>query len=282
MNHILVLPEEFETNLNDAFANNDIHAKWLRIGIDTVLDMKNSIIAKLNEKYSKLNITGFRIESKQTIKERIENNGSTSVYAGYIEKENGNIDGLFFYIPPSLNSGNDFLTRQVFPSLIGIYENISPNMKDMHFNSRPVYILNINETNRAEQRAVKISFLCAELLGFNYLDVFERDFHDIVTDGDNSIPVITLTIFNNLFATNGNNEWFIVIHIDKTLKLLSSRVTSSSNPSAEIYRYALKVLPAIYMAVEEGYRIDLSDFENVNVGMFRTYLSKIWVINWRF
>ena len=275
MNHILVLPEEFETNLNDAFANNDIHAKWLRIGIDTVLDMKNSIIAKLNEKYSKLNITGFRIESKQTIKERIENNGSTSVYAGYIEKENGNIDGLFFYIPPSLNSGNDFLTRQVFPSLIGIYENISPNMKDMHFNSRPVYILNINETNRAEQRAVKISFLCAELLGFNYLDVFERDFHDIVTDGDNSIPVITLTIFNNLFATNGNNEWFIVNHIDKTLKLLSSRVTSSSNPSAEIYRYALKVLPAIYMAVEEGYRIDLSDFENVNVGMFRTYLSKI-------
>ena len=275
MNHILVLPEEFETNLNDAFANNDIHAKWLRIGIDTVLDMKNSIIAKLNEKYPKLNITGFRIESKQTIKERIENNGSTSVYAGYIEKENGNIDGLFFYIPPSLNSGNDFLTRQVFPSLIGIYENISPNMEDMHFNSRPVYILNINETNRSEQRAVKISFLCAELLGFYYLDIFERDFHDIVSDGDNNIPVITLTVFNNLFATNGDNEWFTVNHIDKTLKLLSSRVTSSSNPSAEIYRYALKVLPAIYMAIEEGYRIDLSDFENVNVGMFRTYLSKI-------
>lgn len=275
MNHILVLPEEFETNLNDAFANNDIHAKWLRIGIDTVLDMKSNIIAKLNEKYPKLNITEFRIESKQTIKERIENNGSTSVYAGYIEKDNGNIDGLFFYIPPSLNSGNDFLTRQVFPSLIGIYENISPNMVDMHFNSRPVYILNINETNRSEQRAVKISFLCAELLGFNYLDVFERDFHDIVTDEDSNIPVITLTIFNNLFITNGNNEWFTVNHIDKTLKLLSSRVTSSSNPSAEIYRYALKVLPAIYMAIEEGYRIDLSDFENVNVGMFRTYLSKI-------
>lgn len=275
MNHILVLPEEFETNLNDAFANNDIHAKWLRIGIDTVLDMKNSIIAKLNEKYPKLNITGFRIESKQTIKERIENNGSTSVYAGYIEKENGNIDGLFFYIPPSLNSGNDFLTRQVFPSLIGIYENISPSMEDMHFNSRPIYILNINETNRSEQRAVKISFLCAELLGFYYLDIFERDFHDIVSDGDNNIPVITLTVFNSLFATNGDNEWFTVNHIDKTLKLLSSRVTSSSNPSAEIYRYALKVLPAIYMAIEEGYRIDLSDFENVNVGMFRTYLSKI-------
>ena len=275
MNHILVLPEEFETNLNDAFANNDIHAKWLRIGIDTVLDMKSNIIAKLNEKYPKLNITEFRIESKQTIKERIENNGSTSVYAGYIEKDNGNIDGLFFYIPPSLNSGNDFLTRQVFPSLIGIYENISPNMEDMHFNSRPVYILNINETNRSEQRAVKISFLCAELLGFNYLDVFERDFHDIITDEDSNIPVITLTIFNNLFITNGNNEWFTVNHIDKTLKLLSSRVTSSSNPSAEIYRYALKVLPAIYLAIEEGYRIDLSDFENVNVGMFRTYLSKI-------
>lgn len=87
-----------------------------------------------------------------------------------------------FYIPPSLNSGNDFLTRQVMPTLLGIYEGISQDMIDLHFNNRPVYILNINETNRSEQRAVKVSFICAELLGFKYLDIFGREFHDILTN----------------------------------------------------------------------------------------------------
>ena len=43
MNHILVLPEEFETKLNEAHTDNDIHAKWLQIGVDTVQDMVSRI-----------------------------------------------------------------------------------------------------------------------------------------------------------------------------------------------------------------------------------------------
>lgn len=35
MNHILVLPEEFETKLNEAHADSDIHEKWLQIGVDS-------------------------------------------------------------------------------------------------------------------------------------------------------------------------------------------------------------------------------------------------------
>ena len=51
MNHILVLPEEFEAKLNKAHADNDIHAKWLQIGVDTVQDMINRVISELNERF---------------------------------------------------------------------------------------------------------------------------------------------------------------------------------------------------------------------------------------
>ena len=110
LNHILVLPEEFETKLNEAHADSDIHEKWLQIGVDTVQDMINRVISEMNERFPKLSIINYRVDNKDNIKETIGNRGSSSIYAGYLETENGNVDGLFFYIPPSLNSGNDFLT----------------------------------------------------------------------------------------------------------------------------------------------------------------------------
>lgn len=278
MNHILVLPTEFEARLNEAYQDEDIHNKWLEIGVDTVQDMKQRIIFTLNEKYPKLCIIDWRIEDKDNIKDKVGNRGNNSVYAGYLETENEDVDGLFFYIPPSLNSGNDFLTRQVIPSLMGIYEGISQEMVDLHFNNRPVYILNINETNRSEQRAVKISFVCAELLGFKYLDLFSREYHDILDTDIIDGNIKKLAEFNRLFLVNGVNEWFSVDEEHKKLKLLSSKVATSTNPSAEMYRYCLKILPAIYMAINEGYQIDADDFIVAQIGMFdviRTYLSKI-------
>lgn len=281
MNRILVLPEEFEVKLNDAHADSTVHLKWLEIGVDTVQDMIDRIISELNEKYPKLRVTGYRIESKDNIKRSIENMGSSSVYSGYFETETGNIDGLFFYIHPKLNSGNDFLTRQVMPTLLGIYEGISQRTIDLHFNNRPVFIINLNETNRSDQRAVKISFICAELLGFRYLDLFKREFRDMLSPlsiGNSEKQIINLTDFNSLLSTNGNNEYFEIDEDDKTLILLSSRITNSSNPSAEFYRYLLRVLPAIYIAMEKNYSVNITDFNGVSLSMIdivRNYISKI-------
>lgn len=281
MNRILVLPEEFEVKLNEAHADNTIHLKWLEIGVDTVQDMIDRIISELNKKFPKLKITGYRACSKDNIKNTIGNRGMNSVYSGYFETEVGNVDGLFFYIPPKLNSGNDILTRQVMPSLLGIYEGIYQDMIDLHFNNRPVYIVNLNETNRSEQRAVKISFICAELLGFRYLDLFDRQFHNVLSPlsfGNSENQIINLTDFDSLLSTNGNNEYFEVDDNDKTLILLSSRITDSSNASAEMYRYLLRVLPAIYMAIEKDYSINITDFNGVSLSMIdiiRNYISKI-------
>ncbi len=127
------------------------------------------------------------------------------------------------------------------PSLLGIYEGISQNTIDLHFNNRPVYIININETNRSEQRAVKVSFICAELLGFKYIDIFGRDFQDVINslndEDEDGFKISGLADFNRLFTVNGNNELFIVNDEDKMLQLLSTKVTTSTNPSAEMYRY---------------------------------------------
>lgn len=280
MNRTIVFPEEFITKINDAYTNPIIQTKWNEFDIASAQDMINEVILSLNVNFPKLNIVGYRAEDKHKIKQEIGNKGSNSMFTGYLETGDGNIDGLFFYIPPSLDSGNDFLTRQVMPSLLGIYEGIATEMESMYFNNRPVYIVNINENSRSEQRAVKISFLCAELLGFNYVDIFKREYKDVLNNIslDNTTMRLPLNEYSKLFENNGRNELFEVNDQLKELKLLSDRVASSSNPSAEIYRYMLKLLPAIYMAIDMGYDVNIEDFDNVNLSMFeivRTYISKI-------
>lgn len=281
MERTLVVPEELEKKLNEAYTDSTVHSKWLEIGIDSDQDMIYEMLSRLNEKYPKLKVTNYRIDSKDNIKESIENIGSNSVYSGYFEKETGSIDSLFFYIHPKLNSGNDFLTRQVMPTLLGIYESISQRTTDLYFNNRPVFIVNLNETNRSEQRAVKISFICAELLGFNYLDMFDRGFRDVLGIEDSSITsnqINNLTDYDYLLSPDGNNEYFEINKDEKILKLISERITNSSNASAEMYRYLLRVLPAVYMAIDKEYSVDMTEFNNVTLSMMdtvRSYISKI-------
>lgn len=280
MNRTIVFPNEFITKIDNAYSITTIQKKWANLGISTAQDMINTVISCLNVNYPKLNIIDYRAEDKDKIKQEIGNKGSNSMFTGYLETEEGNIDGLFFYIPPSLDSGNDFLTRQVMPSLLGIYEGIATKMESMYFNNRPIYIVNINETNRSEQRAVKISFLCAELLGFNYIDIFNRDYKDILNNISLNSTAMKLSLneYSRLFENSGRNKWFEVNDQLKELKLLSNRVISSSNSSAELYRYILKILPAIYMAIDIGYAVNIEEFNSVNSSMFeivKYYISKI-------
>lgn len=282
MNRTLVFPEEFEIKLTEAYADNTIHSKWLEIGVNTVHDMIDRIISELNKNFPKLRVRGYRACSKDNIKNTIGNRGLNSLYTGYFETETGNVDGLFFYIPPKLDSGNDILTRQVMPSLLGIYDGISQDMIDLHFNNRPVYIVNLNETNRSEQRAVKISFICAELLGFRYLDLFKRQYRDVLSPlsfENSENQIINLTDFHILLSnSSGNNEYFEIDENGKTLILFSSRITDSSNASAEMYRYLLRVLPAIYMAIEKNYSVNITDFNGLTLSMintFKNYISQI-------
>lgn len=255
MDHVIVLPKEFIEKLSEAYSKNEIHSKWLDINVDTVEDMINRIISKLNSTYPKLNVKKYRVISKDDIKERLHNKGNSSKFTGYFEREDGEIDAMIFYIPPSLNSANDFLSRQVLPTLLGIYKGNPLKAADLHFNNMPIYILNINETGRSDQLSVKKNIICAEILNWNYLDIFEREYRDIIDNKLMKYQDMTLVQYNNFLLFSSGSELFTVDENVQELKLLLSQVTASANPAAEIYRYCLKVLPAIYIAVNQDYHI---------------------------
>lgn len=282
MDHTLIIPEDLVNSLKDARNVDEVYHEWQQINVDTVEDMINRIIDDMNEKFCKLNIFSYRIESKENIRKAIGNKGNNSIYTGYLENKQGNVDGLFFYIPPMLNSGNDILTRQVMPVLIGIYEGVGVHMVDLHFHNRPVFVVNLNETSRMEQPAVKSSIICAEMMKIGYLDIFQRTYYDILPDADEnqdySLPN-KIADFDRLLTQNGNknNEYFVVDEENRIIRILSSRLENSSNLTAELYRYCMRIIPVIYMASKEKYVIDMEELkriQNDKVEIIIKFISK--------
>ena len=283
MKHELVYPDEFIEKLESAYQKNEIREKFQSIRANDVHDLIEIIIKTFNSKFPKLQISEARNETKENIKEKIENDGNTSKFAGYFVNEKGSIDAYFFYIEPEIDSANDILTRQVMPTLIGVYKNIKNITKDLHFNCMPVYILSLCSTQRMQQDSVKKSIICAELLGFNYIDIFNNDYYDVINnydgEGEPLSKINTLFEFNNLLQNrDGINEYFSIDYENKVLKILSNKLISSVNISADLYRYSLKIIPAVYMAKDEQFKIDVTELDNISndgVILIKNYISKI-------
>lgn len=275
MEHTLIIPEDLVNKLNDAQKDKAIVNKWASIAIMNPTDMIDRIIAELNSSNEKLQIKGYRVEDKTIIKGRIENPGNPSQYTGYLEDNEGFIKGLFFYIPPNLNSGNDILTRQVMPVLLGIYSSVGDNLRTIRFNCKPIYIVNICETARSTQNAVKITFIGADILGFNYIDVFGRSYKDIV------IPVNSSEAINNIYEydrlINGSNI-FTIDAANSKIILNDSTLSGSTNLTADIYRFCMKAIPAAYLAAQEQFHVDatkLLPLSNDIINMLFKYFEKI-------
>ncbi|WP_410496836.1 hypothetical protein QTL86_06525 [Cellulosilyticum sp. ST5] len=248
--------------LTDASADVDTIAKWNSIGIYNVNDMITHIISELNNKNPKFAITSTRIESGATIKSRVENSGNVSKFAGYFENEKGNIDALFFYIEPNVGSANDFLSRYVIPVVLGIYKSIENRTSDMHVNNMPVYIVSICSTSRVGNNSVKKNIVLAETMGFQYLDIFNNSYYDVIgrvdANGDPVTKIRTLQELDDFLKDGGVNEYFTVDTTINSLIIHSDILDRSSNPSAELYRYVLRIIPAVYMASYDGYNIDVT------------------------
>lgn len=281
MGRILVLPEEFRKNLIKAYNNEQVKSKWGNIRVYSTEDMIWKIISVLNKKYPKLRIKNYIFEDKETIKVNIGNLNTSSNFTGYLKKGEI-IEALLFYIEPSLDSANDIITRQIMPSLLGIYQNISKKMSDLHFNNKPIFIVNLNENNRSLQNAVKKLFVCANIVGFNYIDIFERGYTDVIkevnVDEYEFNEIKTIDHFDTLMKKGNENPYFKLDKNRSELILLSKNVTQSKNQSAEIYRYFYKILPAIYLSVDSGYSInyeELYQIKSKHAEIFCDYLKKL-------
>lgn len=281
MKHCLVLPNELIDKLNVAYSDLATRNMWNNIGVNSVDEMLNKIVMMLNQKFPKLLIDATRIEDKNTIKERVENLGTVSYFTGYLENYKGNVDALFFYIEPNMDSANDFLTRQVTPVILGIYKSIKDRTSDLHINSMPVFIVSLCTTKRITQDSVKKTIVCAESMGLNYLDIFENDYHSVINkldaNGDQINKIKTVRDLDNFLKYNGINKYFKIDFNRKKLIILSDKLVESSNMTAELYRYALRIIPAVYMASNEGYTIDassLDDLKSDRVELLREFISR--------
>ena len=281
MQHCLVLPTELKNKLETAHTITKHHEQWLAIGIDTVDEMIKKIAQTLNENYPKLSVSSIKIEEEEIIKEKVGNVGTSSMFSGYFENQVGKIDALFFYVEPKMESANDFLTRQVMPTILGIYKNIKDNTRDLHINSMPVFIVSLCSTKRIRQDSVKKTIICAETMGFNYCDVFQNQYHDVIKefdeDGEQIKKIRTLKEFDDLIQQKNVNEYFEVDYSNHKLTVLSTKLENSRNITAELYRYAFRIIPAIYLASKEGYTIDancLEQFTSSSVEILSQFIQK--------
>ena len=210
MERCLVIPQDLVDKLNAAYADVPTKNKWVAIGVNNVNEMIERIIDDLNNKNPKLTIISYRVESNTDIKDRIENSGTTSKFGGYIENNKGNIDALFFYIEPNVGSANDFLSRYVMPSILGIYKSVEKRTKDMHINYMPVYIVGLCSTSRIGNDSVKRTIICAETMGFDYLDVFNNTYKEVINrfdaNGDPITTIETLQELDDFLKYSGTNE----------------------------------------------------------------------------
>lgn len=282
MKHILTFPNELKNKLDDAFLDSDIKSAWANIGVNSVDEMIQRIAFDINNYNPKIVISDYLFEDEKVIKEKVENCGTKSLFNGYFKNEEGNIDALFFYIEPKMDSANDFLTRQVIPSILGIYKSISSRTKDLHINNMPIYIVNLCTTGRITQDSVKKTIVCTESMGFNYIDIFQNDYRSVINlldpDGKPIEKISTLHNLNTFLTYKGINEYFEIDDINRNVKILSQRLDNSSNVTAELYRYAVRIIPAIYFASIEGYSIDISELSGINsdrVEVLKEYIEKI-------
>ena len=273
MDHCLIYPDDLIDKLSAAHKDSSILSKWQSIGVNTVDDMVENIISELNAKYPKLSISNSRKEGKKAIKEKIESENE-SMFSGYFENENGNVDGLFFYIDPKLNSANEII-RAFMSTILGIRKKRKNSMIDHHINYMPVFIVNLNTTDRITQNFVKKEILCAEAIGFNYLDIFHNDY---CVQLDKAIYQIdSLETLNNMLCEDPNAKKYF--EIDKAnQQIVLQDALKSSNPSQAIYGYSLFTITAAYLAQKNGYAIDASQidyFTQSGIVTLRDYLTNI-------
>lgn len=281
MNHILVFPTELRAKLNEVSAETAILSKWNVIDIKTVDEMMDRIVYDLNISYG-LSITSYREESSAEIKRRIDSSGNVSMFVGYFENESGNVDALFFYIPPKADNANDFLPAKVMPPLFGIYNNVRERTKDKHIQCMPVFIVNLCITSRINNASVKKQIICCETLGFYYYDVFQNEYYDVIgrtdTDGNFITRINKLRELDDLLGSTTDNKWFEVDYENKIMRILNKTIVNSTNATSDIYRLSLYVIPAVYMAANEGYEIDQSNIATLNgvvAETLKTFISKI-------
>nr|DAL98688.1 MAG TPA: hypothetical protein [Caudoviricetes sp.] len=269
--HRLYFSSELEEKLKNV--SSETKQAWKDIGANSYLELMECCIVKLNDTYSKLNIVSVSFE------EDIQVYGQSNTYFGLIKNENDVLLAYVFVIPPKYETRSGVLAQQVFPVLSGITPELKTS-KDIRINNRPIFIINLNEANLTASVAVNIK--SGTVLGFNYIDVYDRDIDEILLSNGINPAVRSLEDYNCMVSKvnkSGINEFFEVNTSDKTITFLKIRLKDGIHVNNEPYWFVLKAYAALYLAKKEGYTCEMSIMNQLSRGnktldAFRDFVEK--------
>lgn len=269
--HRLYFSSELEEKLKNV--SSETKQAWKDIGVNSYLELMECCIVKLNDTYSKLNIVSVSFE------EDIQVYGQSNTYFGLIKNENDVLLAYVFVIPPKYETRSGVLAQQVFPVLSGITPELKTS-KDIRINNRPIFIINLNEANLTASVAVNIK--SGTVLGFNYIDVYDRDIDEILLSNGINPAVRSLEDYNCMVSKvnkSGINEFFEMNTSDKTITFLKIRLKDGIHVNNEPYWFVLKAYAALYLAKKEGYTCEMSIMNQLSRGnktldAFRDFVEK--------
>lgn len=283
MEYRLTFPKNMYDKLISAASETSVKTAWAELGVDSADIMMSRAVELLAEKYPKTHITDVKIIDKSTIKNRIDGCNRVSDFLGYISivKENSEVIVAYcFMIPPNYDGRSTVLAQQVIPTMSGIM-NVIKDSLDYKFSNRPIYVINFNEVPMPKSVATNI--LCADILGFRYIDIFKRNPYEILQTEDINISNMNIQTFDSLIketSDNGQNEIFQINADLKKITFLVDRLKDGVNVHNEPYWYCLKAYAAVYLALADKYKIDMSIFNilqkgNPTLDAFRLYVKKL-------
>lgn len=283
MEYRLTFPKNMYDKLISAASETSVKTVWSEFGINSADTMMSRAVELLAEKYPKTNITDVKIIDKSKIKNQIDGCNRVSDFLGYISiiKENSEVIAAYcFMIPPNYNGRSTVLAQQVIPTMSGIM-NVIKDSLDYRFSNRPIYVINFNEVSMPKSVATNI--LCADILGFRYIDIFKRNACEILQTEGINIANMNIQSFDSLIKETSDNNQNEIFKIDAELKkitFLVERLKDGVNVHNEPYWYCLKAYAAVYLALADKYKIDMSIFNNLQKGnptldAFRLYVKKL-------
>lgn len=271
MKHKLILPAEFEKVLSRVPSSTK--AAWAAIGLSDQGEVMDTAITKLNKTYPKLELTGWEFREQVIIDK------GSSTYFGILEDEDGICDGYITVIPPKYETRSGVLAQQIFPPLSSIMETISDS-KDNRLSNRPIFVINMNEVNFTGAMAVNV--LSGMLLGFGYVDLFDRDVEKVLEENGMSPGVRSVEEYDKMLKKNnkqGVNGYFELDIPGKVIYFLPDRLKDGVAVNNEPYWFVLRAYAALYLAIQEGYRCDMTKFDvlkrgNKTLDVFRKYVNQ--------
>lgn len=283
MEYRLTFPKDMYDKLLSVASDASIKTAWAELGIDSADAMISKAVYLLKEEYPKTNITDVKIIDKKYIKTQINGCNRVSDFLGYISivKENSEVIVAYcFMIPPNYNGRSTVLAQQVIPTISGIM-NVIKDSLDYKFSNKPIYVINFNEVSMPKSVATNI--LCADILGFRYIDIFKRNAYEILQAECANIENKNIQSFDYLIkktSDNNQNEIFQLNTEQKKITFLIDRLKDGVNVHNEPYWYCLKAYAAIYLALSDKYKIDMSIFNTLQKGnptldAFRLYVKKL-------